>query len=47
MLSIVAYVTGIALSFVHPWLGLAVYFAVALTWFIPDRRVERFSAPAE
>jgi uncharacterized membrane protein len=47
MLSIVAYVTGIALSFVHPWIGLAVYFAVALTWFIPDRRVEKSSTPAE
>jgi uncharacterized membrane protein len=46
-LSILAYLTGIALSFIHPWIGLAVYFAVALTWFIPDRRVERSSAPAK
>ncbi|MGZ5199930.1 MAG: TMEM175 family protein [Telluria sp.] len=46
LLSIVAYIAGIALSFAHPWLGLAVYFSVALTWFIPDRRVERSSAPA-
>jgi uncharacterized membrane protein len=44
-LSIIAYIAGVALSFVHPWLGLALYFTVALTWFIPDRRVER-SGPA-
>jgi uncharacterized membrane protein len=47
MLSIVAYLLGVALSFVHPWLGLAIYFAVALTWFVPDRRVEKHLAPSE
>lgn len=46
-LSIVAYVIGVALSFVHQWLGLAMYFAVALSWFIPDRRVEKSQAAAE
>jgi uncharacterized membrane protein len=35
------YCLGIALSFVKPWLGLAVYVAVALMWLVPDRRVER------
>jgi uncharacterized membrane protein len=47
MLSIVAYLLGVALSFPHPWVGMALYFAVALGWFIPDRRVERSSAVAE
>jgi uncharacterized membrane protein len=46
-LSVVAYLAGVALSFVHPWLGLAMYFAVALTWFIPDRRVEKRQAAME
>jgi uncharacterized membrane protein len=39
-LSVVLYVVGIALSFVHPWLGFAVYIGVAIMWFIPDRRIE-------
>ncbi len=46
-LSVVAYLIGIALSCVKPWLGLAMYFAVAVSWFIPDRRVERHSTAAE
>jgi uncharacterized membrane protein len=39
-LSVVLYAVGIALSFVHPWLGFAVYIGVAVMWFIPDRRIE-------
>ena len=35
------YGLGIGLSFADRWAGLAVYIAVALIWFIPDRRVER------
>lgn len=40
-ISLVLYACGIALGFVHAWLGLAVYVLVALVWFIPDRRIER------
>jgi uncharacterized membrane protein len=40
-LSIAAYAVGIALCFLHPWAGFAMYLAVALTWFVPDRRVEK------
>jgi uncharacterized membrane protein len=40
-LSIVAYVVAIALSPLVPWLSLAIYFAVAAVWLIPDRRIER------
>lgn len=40
-ISPVLYITGFALSFVNPWIGLAVYFVVAGIWLIPDRRVER------
>jgi hypothetical protein len=24
----------------HPWLSVCLYAAVALVWFIPDRRIE-------
>jgi uncharacterized membrane protein len=40
-LSVLLYLLGIALAFVKPWLAVAVYAAVALMWFIPDRRIER------
>jgi uncharacterized membrane protein len=35
------YCLGIGLSFVDPWIGLALYVVVALIWLVPDRRVER------
>ena len=38
--SVLGYVTGIALSFVQPWLACAVYVLVALLWLVPDRRIE-------
>ncbi|MES2149510.1 MAG: TMEM175 family protein [Pseudomonadota bacterium] len=41
LLSLVLYGAGIGLAFVHAWLGFAVYIAVAVMWFIPDRRIER------
>jgi uncharacterized membrane protein len=41
-LSPVLYVSGILLSFVNPYLGLACYTVVALMWLVPDRRLERF-----
>ena len=41
MLSIILYALGIAVSFIWPPVGVAVYVGVALMWFIPDRRVER------
>jgi len=40
-ISIVFYIVGIGLSFVNPWIGLAVYVAVAVIWLVPDRRIER------
>jgi len=39
-LSLVLYLLGIALAFVHAWLGFATYVVVALMWLIPDRRIE-------
>jgi uncharacterized membrane protein len=40
-LSPVLYLLGIALAFASPWLAFAIYAAVAVIWFIPDRRIER------
>ena len=40
-ISMVIYAIGIPLSFVRPWLALALYILVALMWLIPDRRIER------
>ena len=39
-LALVAYGFGIALAFVRPWLAELVYAGVALTWIVPDRRIE-------
>ncbi len=46
-LSLALYVTAIPLAFVEPLISVALYIAVALMWFIPDRRIEGFSAEAE
>lgn len=39
--SLVAYVAGIVLAFVSPWISGTLYIAVALMWLIPDRRIEK------
>jgi uncharacterized membrane protein len=38
--SLLVYALAIPLAFVHPWIALALYVVVAMTWFIPDRRIE-------
>jgi uncharacterized membrane protein len=43
-ISIVFYLAGVALSFVNQWLALSLYIIVAITWFIPDRRIEKVTA---
>jgi len=40
LLSVVLYLLGISLCFLHPLLGFAVYVIVAVIWFIPDKRFE-------
>ncbi|HEY0415170.1 MAG TPA: TMEM175 family protein [Gaiellaceae bacterium] len=35
------YVVAFVLAFVEPWVSVALFVAVALIWFIPDRRVTR------
>jgi uncharacterized membrane protein len=46
-ISPVLYLAGIALAFVNPWLGMLVFTSVAITWLVPDRRVERYLATRE
>jgi len=38
------YLSGIALAFLAPWLGVLVFTSVAIMWLVPDRRVERYLA---
>jgi len=37
----VLYAAGVLLAAVSPWISYAMYVAVALMWFIPDRRFAR------
>lgn len=39
--SLFLYVLGIALTFVQPWLGFALYCCVAVLWLVPDRRMHK------
>ena len=40
-ISMVIYVFAIPLAFVHPALACALYVSVAMSWLIPDRRIEK------
>jgi uncharacterized membrane protein len=40
-LSLALYAAGIGLAFVRPWIAYGCYVAVAVLWFIPDRRFTR------
>jgi uncharacterized membrane protein len=37
-LSLVLYLAAVGLAFLSPWISYGIYVAVALMWFIPDRR---------
>jgi uncharacterized membrane protein len=39
--SLTLYIVALACSFVLPWVSIALIVAVAVIWFVPDRRVER------
>ena len=41
----VLYLTAIGFAFVVQWVSLVLYVAVAVMWFIPDRRISRTLAP--
>jgi uncharacterized membrane protein len=38
LLSIVLYGVSVGLAFVSPWISYGIFVAVALLWFVPDRR---------
>jgi uncharacterized membrane protein len=40
-LSPALYLVAIAAAFASQWVSLAIYAAVAIIWFVPDRRIER------
>jgi hypothetical protein len=40
-LSLSTYAAAIGLAFVQSWIAIALYIAVALLWFVPDRRIEK------
>ena len=40
-ISLAIYAAAIPLAFVSPWISYALYVAVALLWFVPDRRFAR------
>jgi uncharacterized membrane protein len=39
-LTLLLYLSAIALAFVRPWMSITLYVVVALIWFVPDRRIE-------
>lgn len=41
IVSLLLYLGGMGLTFIHPFLGIAIYFVVAMIWLVPDRRIEK------
>ena len=39
--SMVIYAAATALAFVNPWISYALFAAMAVMWFVPDRRLSR------
>ncbi len=39
--SAIAYVVGVGVAFLVPWVAVAIYVAVAVVWLVPDRRITR------
>ncbi|CAL66117.1 TMEM175 family protein [Christiangramia forsetii] len=40
-ISLLLYLTGSAISFLQPFLGLLIYLVAALLWVLPDKRIEQ------
>ncbi len=47
LVSRLLYMAAIAGAFFRPWIGWTLYIAVAVLWFVPDRRIERVLVPEE
>ena len=41
LVSLALYALSIPLAFVRPWISFIIFATVALTWLVPDRRIER------
>jgi uncharacterized membrane protein len=41
LVSRLMYMAAIAVAFIRPWIAWGLYVAVAVLWFVPDRRIER------
>ena len=39
-LSLILYLSAIALAFVRPWIAILMYVTVAVMWLVPDTRIE-------
>jgi hypothetical protein len=39
-LSLILYLSGIAIAFVRPWIAIVAYVTVAVMWLVPDTRIE-------
>jgi uncharacterized membrane protein len=39
--STAGYLAGFVIAFWNPWVSIAIYIAISVMWFIPDRRIER------
>ncbi|HEY7816896.1 MAG TPA: TMEM175 family protein [Vicinamibacteria bacterium] len=40
-MSVAGYLLAVIFAFVSPWISCAIYVAIALSWLVPDRRIER------
>jgi uncharacterized membrane protein len=39
-MSVILYLSAIALAFVRPWIAIVIYVTVAVMWLVPDTRIE-------
>lgn len=46
VVSVLIYAAGVAAAWITPWISYALYAAVSVMWFVPDRRIDRDSGPA-
>ena len=42
-ISLFFYLCAIPLSWVRPWIAIALYVITTMLWFVPDRRIESLS----
>ncbi|WP_353137905.1 hypothetical protein [Pseudopedobacter sp.] len=42
VVSTLGYIIGILAALVEPIVGIIIYYAIALIWLVPDKRIERY-----